>query len=386
MCKQNNIPEENGEVKSEENVTEESVKVSSDAESATAPAETLTSPKKKKSVKKIVLRVVIIILLVLLALIAAVAITILVMRNNGKKSLKVDDFSITPPTEVEVQTDPDDDTLIYYNGNKYDYKDDVVAFVVMGVDKESINEVVGPGDNGQADVVFLVVADPSDGSVDMVSVSRDSVVEVDRYTTTGRRDGSDFMQLCLAYAYGDGKETSCENVCTSVSRLFYGIPISGYVAIDLDAISVLTDAVGGVSVPEYNSELTEKTGNMIDLTGDGAETYLRRRNVDLLDSNVTRMERQNYYLNAFVSKAVSETKRDFGTPLDIYNALTDYMVTDITPNEVVYLATEYLTGVENLQRHSVEGSVSEGEDGYAEFTPEPVALYEMVLELFYEKK
>ena len=34
----------------------------------------------------------------------------------------------------------------------------------------------------------------------------------------------------------------------AVSRLFYGMPVAAYAALDLDAIAVLTDAVGGVEV------------------------------------------------------------------------------------------------------------------------------------------
>lgn len=50
--------------------------------------------------------------------------------------------------------------------------------------------------------------------------------------------------LGLAYAFGDGKETSCQYMVDAVSNLFYGIPINSYVALNMEAVEQLNDAVG----------------------------------------------------------------------------------------------------------------------------------------------
>ena len=391
MCEQNNMTENNDAPEVNEQ-TEEKLPVDlgeeTNAEDACENKEEKTEePKKKRSIKKTVIRTLIIIAIILLLTAAVLAATVFIMRSIGEKSLKQEPIKLTPIVDSQIETLPEDgDYDVMFNGEKYSYNEDAIAFVVMGVDKESIDDVVGAGDNGQSDVVFLVVADTSDGSVDMVSVSRDAMVDVNKYTTTGVFNGVEKMQLCLAYAYGDGKEGSCENVATSVSRLFYGIPISGYAAIDLDAISVLTDAVGGVTVPAYNEEMTEKIGGTVTLTGETAEFYLRRRDVEELESNTARMQRQSYYLDAFIQKAVSQTKKDVSTPLDLYNGLDGYMVTDVTASETVYMVTEYLGGIENMTRHSVKGTVAKGESGYAEFTVDTAAMDELIIKLFYKKK
>ena len=54
--------------------------------------------------------------------------------------------------------------------------------------------------------------------------------------------------LGLAYAYGNGKDTSCQYMVDAVSRLFYGIPVNGYAAFNMETIAALNDAVGGVTV------------------------------------------------------------------------------------------------------------------------------------------
>ena len=49
------------------------------------------------------------------------------------------------------------------------------------------------------------------------------------------------MQLCLSYAYGDGKAKSAENTANSISRILYVVPITKYFALDLNGIAHLND-------------------------------------------------------------------------------------------------------------------------------------------------
>ncbi len=344
-----------------------------------------TDPKtpggKKRRIKRAVIGILIGLVSLVLLTVLICAITVAVLYHQGKNSLTVpsEDFSVTAPSGVEMENDG---TVVRYNGKRYRYNQNTVAFLLIGTDKETFDEQNDAGLNGQADAVYLAVLDTEKGSVDLVVVSRDSMVEVNVYSPEGALVGTERMQLCLSYAYGDGKESSCENTLRSVSRLLYGIPIQSYLAIDLDAVGVLVDAVGGVDVPEYADNYTRKTDNTVTLSGDSALRYVRARDTAVLDSNNVRMERQMAFISAFVNKAVAQTKRSVGTPLDLYNALNGYMVTDITPGEVTYLAVNYLGGAQNMRIHTVPGQVVKGEK-YAEFILDEAALYELVLELFY---
>ncbi|MBQ8696899.1 MAG: hypothetical protein IJ519_04175 [Clostridia bacterium] len=86
MCEQNNMPEEN------------------ESKPAEIPTEPVTAeqdaPPKKGKAGRIVLRALLIVGIILLALVALAVITVFVMRARGRESLKVDDFTISPPTEV----------------------------------------------------------------------------------------------------------------------------------------------------------------------------------------------------------------------------------------------------------------------------------------------
>jgi len=170
MCEQNKAPDEGEEIKEAEESQEPTEAVSQSAAEDTPQGE--EKPPKKGRAKKIILRILLIIGIFLLAAVVALAVTVLIMRHVGEKSLKQEPVKLSPLEDSKIETSPGDgDFTVEYKGEKYAYNENILAFVVMGIDKEDINEVVGAGDNGQSDVVFLVLADTADGSVDMVSVS-----------------------------------------------------------------------------------------------------------------------------------------------------------------------------------------------------------------------
>ena len=89
---------------------------------------------------------------------------------------------------------------------------------------------------------------PHNKTVSIITVNRNTMAPVDVYDEDGIYMGQYVKQITLQHGYGDGKELSCERTVTAVSRLFHNLPINGYVAINMDAIPALNDAVGGVPV------------------------------------------------------------------------------------------------------------------------------------------
>ena len=175
---------------------------------------------------------------------------------------------------------------VTYQGEKYVYNEDLVSILFLGVDKKAFEEggTAGDGKAGQADALFLLVLDTKTGKSRLIAISRDTMTDVNVYSDLGNFIGTEKLQLCLAYTYGDGKEKSCENTVRAVSRLFYRMPVAAYAALDLDAIAVLTDAVGGVEVT-VTKDLTIqdpslKEGERKVLTGEQAQWYVRSRLVE----------------------------------------------------------------------------------------------------------
>jgi LCP family protein required for cell wall assembly len=324
---------------------------------------------------------------IILVAVVGVMGSFIILNNQGETQLKQNRSPEVIAVPAGVKND-NDGKVILYNGEQYCYNEDNINILFMGIDT-SIDETSEEdiGGNGQADTLILASLDSKTGKFSLVNISRDAMVDINLYDTAGEYRGTKEMQICLSYAYGDGKETSCENTLESVSRLLYGMPINAYVAIDYDAISLLNDAIGGVTVEalEDINSVGIKAGETVTLSGEQAHAYVRSRDTSLLDSNNYRMERQKQYLNAFIQKAISEIKGDVTRSLDLYNAATGYMVTDLSTSEVTHLASlVVMNGVVGGDMRTVPGEVVEGEK-YAEFIPDDEALYELILDVFYNK-
>lgn len=339
--------------------------------------------------KKGPLIAVLVILGILVLLLATAVGAYFYLNKKGEAQLKKNQSiaSITAPEEASSE---DDGKMIVYNGAKYKYNEDNINILFMGIDRDMQDtgeKVIG--ENGQADVLIWAALDSKTGHLSLINISRDAMVDVNKYNVKDKYLGTDKMQLCLAYSYGDGKEKSCENTLQSVSRLMYGMPVNAYVAIDYSAIAPLNDAIGGVTV-NVLEDLTQsdsalKAGETVTLHGEQAQTYVRSRNTEVLDSNNQRMERQKQYIDAFLQQAISQTKKNPTLPVTLYNDVSDYMVTNISASEATHLATLMIqNGVSGGDILTVPGEVTQG-DVYAEFNPDDKELYKLILSVFYKE-
>ena len=217
------------------------------------------------------------------------------------------------------------------------------------------------------------------------------MTDINVYSDQGNFVGTEKLQLCLAYTYGDGREKSCENTKKAVSCLFYGIPVHAYMALDLTAIADLNDVVGGVEVPVTKDlailDPSLKEGEKIKLHGEQAQRYVRSRLTEeaqaSADANNDRIERQKQYLMAFGAKALASMKKDIRLPFTLYKTVEKSMITDLSVSECVYLGTMAAkSGIKTVEIQSVPGKSAMGEK-YAEFQVDDKKLYEKILDIFY---
>lgn len=333
-------------------------------------------------------------LIAVIAFLLGVVVAILLLKHFGEANLEKNvvtkEIIVEVPVEVDTQ---DDENLVVYKGERYWRNENLISILCMGVDRTklaSADEMV-IGGNGQADVDVLVTIDKVSGDITLCNISRDTMVDVDRYDMDGKFIDTKKEQLCLSYAFGNGKETSCENTALSVSRLLYGMPINAYVAMDFASLATLNDAIGGVTVP-ITEEIAHKfpdskVGEMRTLHGEEAVTYIRTRDTGQLDSNMPRMDRQKAYLIAFAKQLKDQLKGDMKKALSIVDSVSDEMVTNLDISEIAYFGSLLSKGgFSGKNLTSIEGKVIEGTGGFAEFIPDEKALYEKVLELFYTKE
>lgn len=307
-----------------------------------------------------------------------------VLLQKGKQTLVAN---------AAVQIADEDSQRVRYKGKTYSYNKNIITILCMGIDREGFNDDgrVAAGQSGQADSLFLAVLDTRTGEIKLIAISRDTMTDINVYSDQGNFVGTEKLQLCLAYTYGDGREKSCENTKKAVSCLFYGIPVHAYMALDLTAIADLNDVVGGVEVPVTKDlailDPSLKEGEKIKLHGEQAQRYVRSRLTEeaqaSADANNDRIERQKQYLMAFGAKALASMKKDIRLPFTLYKTVEKSMITDLSVSECVYLGTMAAkSGMKTVEIQSVPGKSVMGEK-YAEFQVDDKKLYEKILDIFY---
>lgn len=287
---------------------------------------------------------------------------------------------------------------IRYNGKVYEYNDKLMTFLVMGIDKQGeVSESKSATDGGQADAIFLVVANPDEKKLSLIGINRDTMVDINAVDVYGNQtQATAYAQIAVQHGYGDGKELSCQLMEEAVSNLFYQLPINGYVSVNMGAIPELNDAVGGVSLTAIEDvytlendvkkrKLLVSQGEQIELKGNDAYCYVRYRNKGEFESARLRLARQKQYLEGFLNQAKIETKKNLTLPVSVYQKLSKYMVTNITVDEISYLATEYVGyDMDEKGIYTLEGETKMGEI-HEEFYPDEDALIDLMIEVFYQE-
>lgn len=321
-----------------------------------------------------------------------------VAKAMGKRSLLCDSDKIRPQLRPAIGSSELTmeeaarwrDGWVKYQDAIYQYNQDILTFLVMGIDKEGDAAAVKEGtDGGQADALFLVVMNPKDGSVKIIGINRNTMADIDIYNGEGAYITTTKAQIAVQHGFGNGMEKSCEYQKEAVQRLFYNLPIHGYAAINMSAIPTINDAVGGIDVTalEDLTEIDKKIveGSQIHLSGESAFWYVKYRDTDVFGSADMRLERQRQYLTKFIGTAEQQIGNNISVALDLYNAVSPQMVTDISLDEAAYLASllpDYRFDENGF--YLVEGETVMGEE-FEEFYPDEDALYELILDVFYER-
>ena len=180
---------------------------------------------------------------------------------------------------------------------------------------------------------------------------------------------------------------SCENTAQTISNLLYGAAIDYYVSMNMDAIAIFNDAVGGVTVDvteDFSAvDATIGTGS-VTLRGEQAIHYVRSRQGVGDQLNTSRIERQKQYLDGFrdAFKQQFEAEPTFFTAA--YEQAKPYVVTDCSFNAIFGMLEHYgdyeVTEIISPQGESVLG------EKYYEFHLDEKALEELVLRVFFEPK
>ncbi len=166
-------------------------------------------------------------------------------------------------------------------------KEDCYTFLVMGMDDG----------NGNTDTIMVVTFDVKEKHVSVVSIPRDTLVDVPRT----------IKKINAAYSVG-----GIEEVQKEVSSIL-GFPVDHYITVNLRGFKALVDAVGGVDFevpvnmnyddPTQNLHIHLKKG-MQHLDGEKALQLVRFRS-GYANADIGRIETQQKFLKALAKKLIS---------------------------------------------------------------------------------
>lgn len=288
---------------------------------------------------------------------------------------------------ASVSSEENTSESITYKGKTYVYNDHLSNYLFMGIDTKGDMETAESGDAGQADAVFLVSVDRVTKEMQVISIPRDTMTEIEMFSVSRKSLGLMENHINLQYAQGDGKTESCELMKTAVSKLLGGIPVHGYCSVNMDGIPVMTEAAGNVqvvipdnSLEEVNPEFTE--GAEVTLTKDNVEQFVRYRNTGREQSALVRQDRQKIFIEAYMKKAQEQYAKDASFVTGLYESMKPYMVTNIGNDLFVKLLSVAQEGKSSV--HTLPGKGAQGEY-FDEYRVDEEALQEMIISVFYRE-
>ena len=274
------------------------------------------------------------------------------------------------------------------DGVDYFPRQDITVMMVLGIDQEGPVAASNYYRNkGSADSIMLLIFDDTTEDCTVLYLNRDMMVNMDVLGVQGEYAGTTYGQLALAHTYGEGLEDSCLNVKSTIMNMLHGLTIDHYMSMNMDAIPILNDAVGGVTVTvvdDFSKVNPDLPMGEVTLKGDQVIDFVRRRKDVGDQKNVTRMARQREYVQHFIEALYEKEHENVEFLVEAYSDLAPYIVTDCSVDTLSNLLSRYLD-------YEIKEVVSpEGEtaivDGHYEFYADEEALDDLILRLFYRQK
>ncbi|TQS74845.1 transcriptional regulator LytR [Ornithinibacillus gellani] len=209
-----------------------------------------------------------------------------------------------------------------------------VNVLLLGVDER-------PGDKGRSDTMILMSLNPKTDSMIMLSIPRDTYVNI---------PGRGMDKINHAYAFGD--------VALSVQTVenAFNVPVHFYARVNMEGFKQGIDAIGGVTI--QNEQSFSQGGStfspgQIHLNGNEALNYIRMRKGDPR-GDLGRNERQRNVIRAAMNEAASFSS--ITKVGDILGILGNNVKTDLDQKRIQKLFTGYRDTRKSIKSLEVKGS------------------------------
>ncbi len=243
----------------------------------------------------------------------------MIRRMNYKADEDVMQFDTLPEQAIEKDTEAEPSGAVLNESELEDLHSRMnLAQLTQGEDvimDQSVYNVVLAGVdrdddswNGNSDSVMLVSLNNDKKRVSVVSLMRDTYVEI---------PGHDYNKLNASYAYGGGPL-----LCDTVQEN-YRVAVDRYAAVDFENLVDIIDALGGIEMEWTANEIEVANGYIKDMCervfnipyedhvileepgmihSDGVQAVAYARNRFVGNSDYTRTQRQRYVIKQMVEK------------------------------------------------------------------------------------
>ena len=310
--------------------------------------------------------------LVLSAIVFVAAVAVMVWAIHG-----LNQKNITSKNGADVTEEETWGYNIEQNNVKYEYNTNISSILFLGIDDDTNNK-------GRSDTIMLLILDKSAKTIKILSISRDTMIDIDVYDIFGEYAYTSTDHLNMQYTFGDSPMKSCFLTKRTVQgRLIHGIRIEGCIALTADGLNKLVDDLGGLTItlPNDYTDIDEAytEGATIKLDGAQAERLFRYRDTSELGSNEERLNRQLDLSEELFKNLTDKLDKDSIT--DITDKLGKAFYTDLDADTLNNLKDFTL----EEKTYTLPGEVKAGED-HDEFYVDEQELDKLLLDLFYTKK
>lgn len=291
-------------------------------------------------------------------------------------------------SDKKTASAPENTKTVTVDGVDYYPRQDITVIMLIGVDERGpVKESPSYLNTGESDMVALAVFDEVDQTYSVLVLNRDTMMDIPTLGLGGKPAGTIYGQLALSHTYGSGLEDSCENTVKAVSDFLSGLTVDYYVAMNMDGISILNDAVGGVTVNVQDDfSLVDPSIPMgeVTLNGEQALHFVHTRKDVGNQMNLSRMDRHKEYMDSFVKAFKEKTKADDSFVLTTYDEVAPYLVSNCPVNTLSSMLNRY-ADYELKEIVSPEGENVMTEK-YIRFYADEEKLEDLVISMFYKKK
>ncbi len=312
-------------------------------EAASAPVKNKKKPKKQKS-----LFARFVIMLLSVTMIVIVAFTALIAYSIFK----------TGTGDGEISNNPLDVIAEGVKSTLPELKERTV-FLVIGTDE----------DGTRTDTILLCCYNSTLNELDIISIPRDTLVEVDEDTFNKMNEewpepGQRGMKINAVHHYG-GKKYGVKLLEQQIEKMF-GVKIDNYVKVSFEAFDYLVDSVGGIEYnvpmamdyedPYQNLAIHLKPG-LQTLSGKQAEGLVRFRS-GYSNADLGRIETQQAFMKILIKKLVN-ADTIFSNPKEYIYAFFKYVDTDVNVVDAVsYISVLKNFDSNNLYTYTLPGDIA----------------------------